>query len=127
VVLTGAAGERPRALGIARAAGLPDSAVLAGRTGLLELAGLVAGVARVVCNDTGVAHLATALGTPSVVLFGPSSPAIWGPPPLARHRALWAGRTGDPHAARCDPGLRAISVARVIAEMRALDAATPRR
>jgi hypothetical protein len=59
------------------------------------------------------------------VLFGPTSPAVWGPPPLARHRVLWAGRTGDPHGTRCDPGLRDISVARVVAEMHTLDLATP--
>jgi ADP-heptose:LPS heptosyltransferase len=55
-----------------------------------------------------VAHLATALGTPSLVLFGPTSPARWGPPDRAIHRVLWAGRTGDPHASRPDPGLLAI-------------------
>ena len=34
---------------------------------------------RVVCGDTGVAHLATAFGTPSVVLFGPTPPRRVGP------------------------------------------------
>ena len=47
------------------------------RFDLLELTAVVAAAARVVCGDTGVAHLATALGTPSVVLFGPTSPARW--------------------------------------------------
>nr|WP_249355415.1 glycosyltransferase family 9 protein [Nocardia farcinica] len=43
-----------------------------------------------VCSDTGVGHLATAFGTPSVVLFGPNPPAWWGPPPQRRrHVALW--------------------------------------
>jgi len=33
---------------------------------------------------------------PSVVLFGPVSPAEWGPPPHAAHHcALWCGRRGD--------------------------------
>ena len=53
-----------------------------------------------------MAHLATAFGTPSVVLFGPVPPAEWGPPPAGgRHHALWAGRRGDPHADAPDPGL----------------------
>jgi hypothetical protein len=53
-----------------------------------------------------VAHLATAFGTPSVVLFGPIPPALWGPPPnRPRHRALWTGRRGDPHGEQPDPGL----------------------
>ncbi|HVU32828.1 MAG TPA: glycosyltransferase family 9 protein [Opitutaceae bacterium] len=34
-------------------------------------------------HDSGVSHLAAALGIPSVLLFGPTSPAIWAPP--ARH------------------------------------------
>ncbi len=31
-------------------------------------------------HDSGVAHLATAAGTPSLLLFGPTDPAIWAPP-----------------------------------------------
>lgn len=80
-------------------------------TDLLTLAATVAHAHLVLCGDTGVAHLATALGTPSVVLFGPTSPARWGPPVnRGRHRVLWAGRTGDPHAATPDPGLLEITV-----------------
>jgi ADP-heptose:LPS heptosyltransferase len=89
---------------------VPPEAVLAGRTDVLELAALVAGAGRVVCGDTGVAHLATALGRPSVVLFGPTPPAEWGPPAVPHHVALWAGRRGDPLAAEPDPGLLAIGV-----------------
>ena len=32
-----------------------------------------------VCGDTGVGHLAAALGTPVVTLFGPTDPALTGP------------------------------------------------
>ena len=55
----------------------------------LELAALVAAARVVVSGDTGVAHLATAYRRPSVVLFGPVSPALWGPPPRppARRRS----------------------------------------
>ena len=114
VVLTGSVGEAPLAAEVARRAGLPGSAVLAGRTGLLELLAVVAASARVVCGDTGVAHVASALGTPSVVLFGPTSPATWGPPASGPHIALWSGSPGDPHATRADPGLLAISADDVI-------------
>lgn len=110
VLLTGAPTERPLAEKVASAAGLDRDAVRAGSTDLLELAGLVAGAARVACGDTGVSHLATAVGTPSVTLFGPVSPTHWGPPPLARHVALWAGRSGDPHGGVPDPGLLALDV-----------------
>jgi len=115
VLVTGGPEEAPLALELARRAGLPEHAVHAGRTGLLELAALVATAGRVLCGDTGLAHLATALGTPSVVLFGPTPPAEWGPPAEPWHRALWAGRRGDPHATEPDPGLLALSVSDVLA------------
>jgi ADP-heptose:LPS heptosyltransferase len=121
VLVTGSGDERALALAVADAAHLPHEQVLAGRTDLLALAALVGAAGRVVCGDTGVAHLATALGTPSVLLFGPTAPAEWGPPPDVRHRVLWAGRTGDPHGDRPDPGLLAITPAHVVAELRRLD------
>lgn len=97
VVVTGSGGERPLAGRVAAAAGLPDRAVLAGRTGLAELAGLVARARLVVSGDTGVGHLATGYGTPSVLLFGPTPPQQWGPPPdRPQHRVLWRGPTGLP-------------------------------
>ncbi|MCW2615706.1 MAG: glycosyl transferase, family 9 [Frankiales bacterium] len=114
VLLTGGPGERDRALQVARLAGLAADAVVAGRTTVLELASLVAAARLVVCVDTGVAHLATAYGTPSVVLFGPTDPALWGPPPeREQHVVLWAGRTGDNGAADVDPGLLALTPERV--------------
>jgi len=123
VVVTGDAGERGLAGRVAAGAGLPDGAALAGRTTLGQLAALVAEADLVVCGDTGMAHLATAYGTPSVVLFGPVAPRHWGPPPDRRqHVALWAGRTGDTFADRPDPGLLRITTGEVLAA-----AATARR
>jgi ADP-heptose:LPS heptosyltransferase len=127
VVLTGSSGERDLALAIADRAGLGEDAVLAGRTGLAELAALVAGAALVVCGDTGAGHLATAFGTPSVLLFGPTPPRLWGPPPEARqHVVLWAGDVGDPHGDRPDGGLLLLAEDRVLAAARsALEARVP--
>jgi ADP-heptose:LPS heptosyltransferase len=105
VAVTGGPGERELAATVAELAGLPGGCVHAGETDLAALAGAVAGAARVICGDTGIAHLATALGTPSVVLFGPTAPSAWGPPPSREHIVLWAGRTGDPHGREPDPGL----------------------
>jgi hypothetical protein len=115
VVVTGGPGEQRLAEDVARRAGLPEPAVLAGRTDLLGLSAIVASAGLVFCGDTGVAHLATAFGTPSVVLFGPVPPSRWGPPPdRLQHVALWAGRLGDPHAAQPDPGLLEITVDEVL-------------
>jgi ADP-heptose:LPS heptosyltransferase len=118
VVITGGRDEIDLARLVAALAGLPPTAVLAGTTSVLDLARLVQAAGRVVCGDTGVAHLATALRTPSVVLFGPTAPDRWGPPARrAWHRVLWAGATGAPNAARVDAGLLRITPAAVIAAL----------
>ena len=122
VVVSGGPAETDLAAEVVRRAGLPAEASLAGRTASLELAALVAAARLVVCGDTGVAHLATAYRTPSVLLFGPTSPALWGPPPdRPQHTVLWAGRTGDPHADAPDPGLLEISVDDVLGAVRPSD------
>ncbi|HEY3676825.1 MAG TPA: glycosyltransferase family 9 protein [Candidatus Tumulicola sp.] len=120
VIITGGPGEGRRAHAIARAAGVPNERVFAGCTDLHELAELVGAAARVVCGDTGTAHLASAFGRPSVLLFGPTPPTHWGPPQRPIHRVIWAGRRGDPHADRVDAGLLSISTAEVIAALRTL-------
>lgn len=115
VVITGSRAELPLANSVAAQAGLAPSAVYAGRTDLAGLAALVAAAALVVCGDTGVGHLATAYGTPSVLLFGPTPPRTWGPPAGARHHiALWAGSTGDPHGGQPDSGLLRVWPERVL-------------
>lgn len=124
VVLTGGPQDVARCARIARDAALPDSSILAGATTVLELAAIVSVAARVVVGDTGVAHLATALRRPSVVLFGPVAPTEWGPPPNRPwNRALWAGRTGNPHAHATDRGLLEISVRDVVDALDALESA----
>jgi heptosyltransferase-2 len=44
----------------------------------------------VVANDSGVVHVATAVGTPVVAIFGPSNDRAWGPYPVddARHQVV---------------------------------------
>ncbi len=120
VVVTGDPSERALGAEIVARAQLAPSSDVAGRTSLLELAALVAGAERVLCGDTGIAHLASAYAVPSVVLFGPMSPAQWGPPRRARHRVLWAGQYGDPHAVTSDRGLLAIQPIHVLDEIQRL-------
>ena len=124
-MITGSAPERDLAGEVARRAGLGAGAVVAGAD-VMHLAAVVARAGRIVCSDTGVAHLATALGTPSVVLFGPTPPRWWGPPEdRPQHVVLWSGRTGDPHGSAPDPGLLAIGVEEVGAALDALVSRMP--
>lgn len=112
VAVTGGPGEEDVAACVAHAA---DVERLTG-LGVAELMAVVGHAALVVSGDTGIAHLAAAYGTPSVTLFGPVSPARWGPPDDARHRVLWHGDgTGDPHGPHCDPALARITAAEVVA------------
>ena len=57
---------------------IPDVAVLANRT-LPELASVLAVSQGYVGNDSGVTHLAAALGVPVVTVFGPTDATVWGP------------------------------------------------
>lgn len=127
VVVTGSPAERSLAEEIVESAGLPQSSMVAGDSTVVELAARVAGASLVICGDTGVGHLATAFATPSVLLFGPTPPQLWGPPAEdPRHRVLWHGSTGDPHGRRPDPGLLEISVDEVVAAVEEqLGAAAP--
>ncbi len=47
---------------------------------LSELASQLAGADFYLGHDTGVSHLASVLGIPSLLLFGPTDPGIWAPP-----------------------------------------------
>ncbi|CAN5174149.1 glycosyltransferase family 9 protein [soil metagenome] len=103
VIVTGGSSEVDLAQSVARAGGVPPEDLYAGHTDLFDLARLVAAAGRVVCGDTGVAHLATALRTPSVVLFGPASPSHWGPPAdRPWHRALRGSKSGRNLATRAE-------------------------
>jgi ADP-heptose:LPS heptosyltransferase len=113
VLITGGPSEVALARAVQAAA--PGSCVVAGATTPLDMLALAGRARLVVCGDTGVAHLATATGTPSVLLFGPTPPCLWGPPAdRAAHRVLWRGTRGDPHASHLDPGLSSIGVADVV-------------
>jgi ADP-heptose:LPS heptosyltransferase len=125
VVLTGSAEEAALCRRVADQAGLDPRADLAGSLDLARLCRLLATARLLVCGDTGVAHLATALGTPSVLLFGPTPPGLWGPLiDLDRHRVLWrpdpGDDRGDPHTDDLDPALARITMEEVLAEASSL-------
>jgi heptosyltransferase-1 len=52
---------------------------LCGKTGLKDLIALFRRLRVVITNDSGPMHLAAALGTPVVAVFGPTDPARTGP------------------------------------------------
>ncbi|HXC41430.1 MAG TPA: glycosyltransferase family 9 protein [Burkholderiales bacterium] len=91
VLLTGTQAEadlvdsvRQRMGGAARRSAIS----LAGATSLGGLAALVAAAPLVVCNDTGISHIAAAVGTPSVVVALGSDTRRWAPLDAARHRVI---------------------------------------
>jgi heptosyltransferase-2 len=87
VVLAAGPGDGEAVAGFRAAVRAPVAADLSA----LPVEGLAAAIARarlLVACDSGPVHLATALGTPAVAIFGPTSPARWGPPAPGRAVAL---------------------------------------
>ncbi|MBS0437168.1 MAG: glycosyltransferase family 9 protein [Proteobacteria bacterium] len=87
VVLSQGPGERDRQLVEAIRAGMAERErarldMQTGRGTLAELAALLRGARLYVGADTSVTHLAAAVGTPTIALFGPSPTVEWGPWPV---------------------------------------------
>ena len=103
VVVIGGAEERARVQAV-----LPEGGRVAdvvGRLSLRQLAALLRQARVLVSNDSGPVHLAAALGTPTVVLFGTADsatgPVRWGP---------W----GAGHTVLCKPRMEQIAVEEVL-------------
>lgn len=78
-VLLGAPLDRAVEAQVQQAAGRPPLPSLVGRDAPAMLPWLLSRLAALVSGDTGVAHLAAALGVPTVTLFGPTDPGLSAP------------------------------------------------
>ena len=87
VAITGSHAERTLTAEIA--AQVRDAIDLAGETTLGSLAALVSKSALLVCNDTGISHVAAAVGAPSVVVASGSDVRRWAPLDAALHPVVW--------------------------------------
>lgn len=87
IILTGGPGEEEIAEAVAILVNAPVTN-LAGRTSLGGLAAVLSFLDLFVTNDTGPAHIATALGVPSVTIFGPADFRRWSPLDTSRHAVV---------------------------------------
>ena len=90
IVLTGSAEERDLVADLddtLRRRGVIATNV-AGRTSLGALACLLRDARLLICNDTGISHVAAAVGARSVVVASGSDVARWAPLDTGRHRVL---------------------------------------
>lgn len=89
IVLMGSEGERELAKVIA--AGMRHEVTdLVGQTSLVGAAQVLKQCALLVTNDNGLLHIAAAVGTPTLAIFGPTLPEQWAPRGL-RHMVLHDG------------------------------------
>jgi ADP-heptose:LPS heptosyltransferase len=95
-VLTGAASEAELTAAVARhmRSAVIDTAV---PLSIGAMAALMSRSRLLVCNDTGVSHIAAGLKLNSVVIFSKADKRRWAPLDQKRHRCLW-----DPAGARAD-------------------------
>ncbi len=57
----------------------PGFFILAKGLSLIQLASVMEGCRLFVGNDSGISHLAAALGIPTLAMFGPTDPKVWSP------------------------------------------------
>ena len=98
IVLTGAGSEADLTAAIAQCMRSPaiDAAV---PMSIGAMAALMARARLLICNDTGVSHIAAGLKLPSVVVFGSADMERWGPLDRRLHRCIRGAEGGAAIAA----------------------------
>lgn len=86
-------GPKEKELGSEFLNGLPFAPVHAVNLNLRELSAVLAWCHLLICNDTGVMHLAASVGTPLVAIFGPTDPEQW--KPLGQKFVALSGENGS--------------------------------
>jgi lipopolysaccharide heptosyltransferase I len=76
-IVTWGPGEEPLALEVVRESS--GAALLSPRTSIVDLLALIRGATLMISGDTGPTHVAAALGTPIVGIYGPTRPSRNGP------------------------------------------------
>ena len=124
IVITGGADEWETCEIVRRQIHAAHAINLAGQTSLGALAALLTHLRLFITNDSGPAHVATAIGTSSVVIFGAAQAGDWAPLDTQRHRALSVPMPCRPCILlECPIGyrcLQAISVDAVVAQAQTL-------
>ena len=93
VLVTAGPGQEADSAAVVSHMAARDRAVdLAGKISLGALVALIAQLRFLLSNDSGPAHMAVALDTPSVVVFGSAHPVNWAPLDRTLHRVVanWA-------------------------------------
>lgn len=94
ILITGLGGEAAEAESLKGMVGDARMVNFAGRTALTELAWLYGIATLMVTNDSGPAHFASVSDMPTIVLFGPETPALYGP--LGNAKTISAGLACSP-------------------------------
>ncbi|QTR51437.1 lipopolysaccharide heptosyltransferase II [Candidatus Thiothrix anitrata] len=95
VILLGSAKDAPVTAQIAAAVNSPACQDLAGKTSIQEVLVLLAQADQVVSNDSGLMHVAAALGTPVIAVYGSSDPT-YTPPLSDKAQILYLGLSCSP-------------------------------
>jgi heptosyltransferase-2 len=78
IVIVGSLNERPIAAEI-QSLTRSNTAVLSGKTSLETLIGVLAEASLMITNDSGPMHIAAAVGTPTIAVFGPTDDRVTSP------------------------------------------------
>ena len=117
IITLGTDAEHPICQQVA-AASAPNGLNLAGKTNLLEFSAVLTLAQTTICNDSGGMHLAAALGTPLVAIFGITDPQKTGP--IGKNITILQksdqrSRDISRHSAAAEEALRAITPAETTA------------